>query len=164
MLPAFTFGIKTNCTYCGDMATVLDHVIAVSYQKYETRSSKEPKAGPRTHACADCNRALGNRYFSTFEERLSWASFRLKLKCKPINWAEREIAALDHSLRQYVRSHRNKRLAMQQRADWLHGREQSLAIDSLTYEPCLQSWEPKFHRELGAYFLPTILRLKERWQ
>lgn len=162
-LPVFTFGNTARCTYCGDPAVERDHVIPVSYQSVHEKNRTSGN-GPLTWACSDCNQALSNRYFDTFLARCEWAKWRLECKVKPIEWHNREIRELDHSLRDFVRTEAKKRLWMRNRADFFESRDFILNIENLAWEMQCRRPDTIGTTFLFSYFSSTLRLIAELYK
>lgn len=134
MLPFFSFGSASLCTYCGDLPNSKDHVIAKSYQSNRTATDMPGTNGPWCWACRDCNVHLSNRWFDTFKERCEWAQERIAKKVKPIIWHDWELEEMGYSLSSYIRRDSAKRKWTAIRADFYQSRDFYLNIESLTWQ------------------------------
>jgi len=108
------------CTYCGDPATVTDHVIPVSYL---ARLVDPQIDHPRLQrglivvpACADCNGLLGPFVAFSIEDKRAELKRRLRRKYARLlgtaEWADDELGELGGSLRGWIK-------ATDDRARWL---------------------------------------------
>jgi hypothetical protein len=151
-MPRLTFGNSSICTYCGEPAEGMDHVIALSYQTFRLRRKHEmiEGYGPMTFACKDCNSHLSNRYFDTFWHRCKFASSRLNSKARPIIWSEGEISVLDPSLAAYIRRANCKHLLFRFRADWFEGRDYLLNIENLEWLDMPKKYAPYFEQSISG--------------
>lgn len=118
----FNFGHKCVCTYCGDFADCIDHTIPYSY--FRNTGSKRRKieaVGFLTPACAECNTILGDRIFSTFQERFKYVQYRLRLKYKKhlkVIWDEEDLSGISGRLKQYVEQQNRLNKSIQRRLEW----------------------------------------------
>lgn len=150
-LPVFSFGNPTSCVYCGDPAWTRDHVIAVSFQRTHRKHCFKTN-GPWCWACKDCNIHLHNKFFDSFLSRCEWASWRISVKAKPIEWHEYELKPLDFGLRAYIKNDIAKRRWIQNRADFYGSREFYLNLENLIWE-CTQMNKTSIGgKYLYAYF------------
>lgn len=156
-LPSFFFGGQTVCTYCGDYADTRDHIVPVDYSAV-TRVGYH---GPRTYACRSCNSALGSKYFETFWDRCVAASKTLDRRSAPVLWSQKQIKTLDYSLQRHVQYNRDHSLWLRSRADWFESRDFLLNIEQLPWQPCFDTFSPKYHEQLHSYFATTLLRIRE---
>ena len=159
LLPHFKFGNDGICTYCGDDSDTFDHVIPISFQSELLRSEIPNEVGPVTFACRDCNHRLGNRYFDTFNQRCEWIQQRLSLKTKAVNWTKLELVRLDWGLRKFIERERDRRLWIQDRADWFDSRSFWLNIEDLTWIELLKPFTLNFNKPLFEYFSNSISRI-----
>jgi hypothetical protein len=79
---------KDICFYCGEMATVVDHVPPfVDYSFFN--------CGFLIPSCRECNSYLSDIYFETIEERVKYIKNKLNTKYRHIldtpNWEEEEL-------------------------------------------------------------------------
>jgi|6_EtaG_2_1085325.scaffolds.fasta_scaffold21368_5 hypothetical protein len=84
---------RYSCTYCGDAAEDLDHVIPHSYASYtDKRSYEKTKVVP---CCKKCNSLLGNKKYLAIGERASYLLDRYKIKVNKLlslpEWTEEEL-------------------------------------------------------------------------
>lgn len=106
------------CTYCGDPANTLDHVIPRAYlsvKKRSVRSGREP--GETVPACIDCNNRLGSRIFPTIRHRQAFIAEELSkavAKETPA-WTSDEIEEMGPSLRSMVAAGWSKASSTQRR-------------------------------------------------
>lgn len=157
MLPNFTFGNPNLCTYCGDDAQSIDHVIAVAYQKSQNRFNTDKlKYGPITYCCSSCNSFLGSSFFDSFELRCRYVSGKLNERAFAVLWTEAEIKKLDYSLADYIQREKNKRLWYRFRSDWFQSREFLLNLEELKWQPILDKTSPKYNEQLFNYFQTTL--------
>ena len=161
MIPFFYIGSNKLCTYCGDPPTQLDHVIPVSYQTdIPVPQGRLTKFGPLAHSCRSCNTTLGNKYFSTFQERCEFASNAIDADTKPVTWSKKELKELDYSLQRYVEQAQARRLWMRFRSDWYQSRDYLLNIERIAWEPCLDRDSKRYNEKMFNYFESTIEWLK----
>lgn len=133
LLPNFSFGSPSCCTYCGCAATQKDHVIAVSYQSI-SKKHRFSGTGPWCWACGNCNRSLSNRYFDSFKDRCEWVQWLYESKAKPIEWHIWELGPLDHNLRSHIRAEMERRKQFRGKADFYGSRDFYLNLESLIWE------------------------------
>jgi len=156
-IPHFRFGSSTVCTYCGDVPTGYDHVLAVAAQTISRKGHCRTGYGPTTHSCSSCNsEILGSKGFDSFFLRCQHVSNRIARKAKPVEWSNAQLRELDHNLRSFIETENNRRLWWRYRADWFQGRDWVLNLESLLHEPCFDPMSPKFCDELFRYFDSTI--------
>lgn len=118
MIKAFRWA---DCTYCGDSATSVDHVVPLTYAS-PTGNRKGVNPDIRKKAvpcCCECNSLLGSKSYFTISERAEFLSQRLavrhrKLLALPI-WSDEEIDLLRGNLRQNVKANQKKRLVVIER-------------------------------------------------
>jgi hypothetical protein len=166
-LPSFCFGNDSTCTYCGDVASSMDHCIPVLSQS-TFRKGKMPTYGPRTPSCQACNGILGSKYFDTFLERCQYVSDGWKSRVKPVIWTNKEINELQGQLRSFVSQDVQRRLHVFNRSDWMDTRDFWLNLESLTWVQQLKQGDVRFHKGLFDYFRSTIamaeLVYSENWK
>ena len=166
IVPNMVFGTEGICTYCGDIATDIDHVIPLS-QYSQARPNNANNKGIRTFACNSCNLLLSDKYFNTFEERLNYI-FNLNIKAagktgKSAVWTQKEIDELDWSLRSYVASRQLEIYNIQKKADWCYSSQFYRNILDLHSNNYLNKKSPKFLDWLYIYF-ENILHKKPNLQ
>lgn len=146
------FGNASTCTYCGEPAEEVDHVIAYSFQTILRVRLFGKRFGPLTYSCRECNHHLTNRYFDTFADRCRFASNRLSPKPSPEAWTEEELSALDPSLAAFIRRNNCRYQLRRIRASWFESRDYLLNIENLEW---LQ-----LPKKFAAYFSETLKALK----
>ena len=104
VIPDYLFGQRGICTYCGDIANSIDHVIAVSYfDESIKRNGTLNSKGVRTYSCRDCNCLLGSKYFETFRERCEYVNKRIEQRFKKVlnlpPWSPEEFAKLGKNIK-----------------------------------------------------------------
>lgn len=156
-MKAFFFGRSGVCTYCGDPADTIDHVIAVSYQ----RVCRGGDLGPHCPACKLCNSKLSNRFFETFIERCQFVHDRLEKLCKPIVWTSYQIAAMDYGLKTLVRAEHRRRRWLRLRADYFESRDFYLGLEALIWEVPKLSQNGRESEFLRRYFAQAIFLCRE---
>lgn len=158
-LPTFYFGNRNVCTYCGEVPSTEDHVIARSYQTDRRRNTTNPM-GPMTYSCTKCNGYLLSKYFDSFLERCACVHSKLTKKAKPILWTKAQLKCLDPSLQQYIAHDSAKRLLLRMRADWFESIDFLLNIEQITWLP-----EIRGNGFLFEYFRSTLGIFSEldRW-
>lgn len=156
-IPHFFLGSKTTCTYCGEPADGIDHVICVASQTIGKRKRVMTGYGPTTASCSECNSAiLNSKGFNTFMERCSYVSDRHSRKGGAAHWSEEQLSELGYGLREYIRRDQNRKLWYRFRADWFQGRDFFLGLESLQWEKCLDPMESSYNAELHRYFKSSI--------
>lgn len=124
-----------TCTYCGEPADTLDHVVPRSYLP--------PGVSVVTYnrkyvvpACAECNCCLSNKAYHTVGSRAGYLAKRYARRYRAellqVPWTDDELSELDMRLRQYVRTHLNmKTVALERIARCLHTCDLSPTIDEV---------------------------------
>lgn len=158
-IPTFWFGSSNVCTYCGDNAQGVDHVIPWSFQKDRPRHHQHA-SGPMTYACTLCNSFLSNRFFSDFRMRCEFVRDYLDRKARPVIWHNYELEKLDYTVRTYIQKQQKRRLWLRMRADWFEGRDFLLNLEPLLWERHLDRFSGTFHKGLHDYFWSTLNMLK----
>lgn len=115
----FLFGKRGYCTYCGEPADTIEHLIPWSFisKPYEKRKLK----GFCTYACRECNELGGNKLFLTFEERLKYVTKRIEKKYKKyllVVWDKDELNTLNGNLKKYVRGSNSLNLITRRRLSY----------------------------------------------
>ena len=167
IIPSIKFGNEGVCTYCGDVATAVDHCIPISFQTLENRLGKMRKYGPQTPSCHHCNSKLSSKHFDTFYDRCKFVSDSWSDELKPVLWTQKEIEGLSGWLRNRVASEMNRRMWLFNRADWMDTRDFWLNIENLTWDERLSVGSKTFHPALYEYFKSTValasLAYSETW-
>ena len=118
----FNFGHNDVCTYCGDHATCLDHTIPYSYFRNTGGHYRRSEAiGFLTPACDECNTILGDRIFTTFQERFKFVHDRLVKKYKKklgIIWDKEDLKGVSGRLKQYIEQQNRINQRIQTRLNW----------------------------------------------
>lgn len=103
-----------TCTYCGEEATALDHVIPLAYLGIYKRTRHSLK--DCVPACRECNSLLGCYAYHTIPERAEYISDRLSTRYrKRLNgavWSEEEIEELEGNLVRRVVTYQHQRLTI----------------------------------------------------
>lgn len=123
LVPDYLFGQRGICTYCGDTANSIDHVIAVSYfDDSITRSGALSSKGIRTYSCKDCNCVLNNKYFETFSERCGYVNKRIRQRFKKVinlpPWSQEEFAKLGKNIKASLGAKLNLKSVVLERLRW----------------------------------------------
>lgn len=161
MMPTFHFGCPKFCTYCGDPANGIDHIIPIVYQRVGKRMSADKNTGgPITYACRSCNSIAGDKHFASFDERCRYITSRLNTSAAPVHWTLAELRRLDYTLRTFVIRERNRRLWMRARADWFESRDFLLNIENLLWVPYLDKNSKDFDKFTFDYFEWTFVFIK----
>lgn len=98
------------CTYCGDAAETLDHLIPVSFQTNERNLSGSARhraaLGPTVPCCSDCNNMLGNKMVHTIHGRANVCARGMRRRFKKVllspRWDAEDLAELGPNLRSSV--------------------------------------------------------------
>jgi hypothetical protein len=154
-LPYFQFGTHGVCTYCGDAANGLDHVIPVSYQRGHKKARLSAN-GPVTPACHNCNNNLNARFFDSFRLRAEFAHEAIKKYARPIVWHNWELAKLDYNLQQSIKWENSQRKWLGNRADWFGSRDYLLGIENLQWELRESGGSPTARQFLQDFFRDTL--------
>ncbi len=115
----------SRCIYCGDPATVHEHLIPLSF--LESRQRKSDGRYLRGESCADCNRLLGDRFFDTLDDRVRFVNQKLRAidaKVRVAGWTGDELADMGHSMRSHIRNQQRVKAKASRRAAW---------VDSIDY-------------------------------
>lgn len=123
VVPDYLFGCLGICTYCGERATSIDHVIPVSYfdnQIIRTGSSRSK--GVRTYSCSDCNCMLNNKYFNTFKDRCKYVSQRIGQRYRAVLnlpiWSLEEFEELGKNIKARLGEKLNLKAVVLERLRW----------------------------------------------
>lgn len=123
MVPDYLFGLKGICTYCGDTAQTIDHVIPVSFFDGKiVRSAALRGKGVRTYACSDCNCMLSNKYFESFRERCKYVNQGIERRFKRVLnmpvWTDEEFKELGKNIRSRLAEKLNLKALVLERIRW----------------------------------------------
>lgn len=123
MVPDYLFGLKGICTYCGDIAQTVDHVIPVSFFDGKiVRSASVKNKGVRTYACSDCNCMLSNKYFESFRERCKYVNQGIERRFKKVLnmpvWTDEEFKELGKNMRSRLAEKLNLKALVLERIRW----------------------------------------------
>ena len=94
-----------SCTYCGESAVALDHVIPRMFISGLSKRTGDPGGEPgfTVPSCTQCNSILGSRIFNNLVERKEFVHKRLLVKLRKHNatvgWSNDEIEELGPALR-----------------------------------------------------------------
>ena len=115
-----------SCTYCGETAVSLDHVIPRSFLSSRKRSSspsREP--GFKVPSCTQCNSILGSRIFDNLVERKAYVHERLKVKLRKhsatVAWDDEDMEELGPALRDKIEIAMAKRTIARDRVTYSAG-------------------------------------------
>lgn len=121
---SFIFGINGLCTYCGDEATDLDHVVPWSFISAQDRRKGGDSPGVRTHACRECNSILGAKFFPTFLERAQYVREKLARRnarwLGMPKWDEEELDELRPTFRRVIGAAEEMSRAAKRRVSWMY--------------------------------------------
>lgn len=155
-IPNFIFGDPCVCTYCGERAIEIDHVIPVSSYINRNRKGVDDSKGIRTYACFNCNRKLGAKKFPNFNSRLLFVKKLYQEKSKAYkrkaSWSDKEIAALDHTLRTYVANKQVEMRKLDSRVTWIDSIEFRVVIRNLSHANALDKLHPSYCEWVYTYF------------
>ncbi len=150
----FVLGNRRYCVYCGDPADSRDHLIAVSYNRDSRDYAFQSRLlGPVVWSCRDCNLRLGNRWFDSFDDRCRYMRDLLHKKAKGIHWTQKQINALDISLRSYIQPRVNLSRWFRYRSEWYESSDYIHNIESLEWRVFSDEFSVR-------YFAPTIALIK----
>jgi hypothetical protein len=131
------------CTYCGDIADTLDHVIPHSYTR---KSAKEKRKYAREHCvpcCRECNSLLGNKLFCTVWARAEYLKKKYEKRYKKIlslpDWQVEDMDDMGHNMRQIIES------SQRDKVDTLR-RVQNCANRASLFQDILDIWEEAENR------------------
>ena len=88
---------ETTCTYCGQRATTLDHVVPVIYTQSAPRKRKRPSYSREkvVPACAECNSLLSSIGYFSISERANYLIGRISRRHKKTlsmpSWTEDDL-------------------------------------------------------------------------
>ena len=96
---------RYSCTYCGDVAEDLDHVVPHSYaSSTDKRSYKKTKVVP---CCKRCNSLLGNKHYFVIGERADYLFNTYKRNGDELlslpEWTEEELEDMGTTLKKTLR-------------------------------------------------------------
>lgn len=108
-LPSIERWRGTACTYCGDFAGTVDHLLPRSW----TGEAERPLV-PVVPACQDCNSALGDALVHGIQARAAHVAKVLRRKNHRLldesaRWSDAEMAELDGVLSIYVTTRQTRR-------------------------------------------------------
>ncbi len=115
---------ETICTYCGEFATTLDHVMPVSaaaklYDVIMADRSRYRYGLKIVPCCHDCNHRLGGRFFTCIGDKrqalakLLWKKHRRLLGT--YDWDEDDLARMGRMLHDFIESRDSKRRVIEDR-------------------------------------------------
>jgi len=111
----------TQCYYCGDMASVIDHVPAIAVAYSYGRDYFDQKNIPliTVSACRECNGILGSRPINTLNKRVKFVYEtlikRYERYLRMVDWPEDELNELNGWLKDYVQTQSNFKQFMERR-------------------------------------------------
>jgi hypothetical protein len=153
-IPDILFGTKGICTYCGEEADTIDHVIPIAFYGIKRKFINNDN-GVRTYACRSCNSSLGSRVFVTFKARLTHvaATHSKKSKQTKSKWSHKELEELDHNLQSFIKAKKNISDSNQSKTKWIGSPAFNRAIANLqnfkelqSYESCYIEWVADFFK------------------
>jgi len=111
-----------KCTYCGDPASSMDHVVPVSWGQVSRKgaSYSRRKVVP---SCSECNNTLGNIKKHTVADRAEYLLDRYlfkynKILCCP-KWTDEEIEELGYNLKTIILQQNMHQKILEQRMTWI---------------------------------------------
>ena len=117
----YKFGIPYTCTYCGEYADTIDHCIPYSILRTDGRKHRR-LLGFCCPACRECNCLLGNRVFTTFQDRVLYVNGTLKKKygAHHVVWDEEELEEVSGNLRKFIQGENTRFLISRDRILWIN--------------------------------------------
>jgi hypothetical protein len=95
------------CCYCGENATVLDHVIPVSWASNRTRKGTNVNKKSCVGCCSECNSLLSNFYLHSIRERAEYLSDRIAIRYRKLlsmpAWSEEEQDDMGAGMSTYIK-------------------------------------------------------------
>jgi hypothetical protein len=105
-----------DCYYCGDVATVRDHALPLSYSNRVAITDAERALLILIPACPSCNGTLGARVFDSLEARCRYVAEHLAQKHRRLlargDWTPEELADLGPTLKGRVSDLQRRRAAI----------------------------------------------------
>ena len=100
------------CTYCGEIATTIDHVVPWSWNhSQERKRSGGNSCSNLTPACLDCNVRLGDVALFTITDRAWHLAGKIRAKIKKaskVKWTTEELSEL--GTQGFLRGHVERRI------------------------------------------------------
>ena len=94
------------CTYCGDIADSLDHVVPHSYARLNASDKRYYAKKYCVPCCRECNNLLGNKLFHTVWQRAEYLEKKYKSRYKKIlslpEWDAEDIQEMGHNMRHVI--------------------------------------------------------------
>jgi hypothetical protein len=155
---SFTFGIRNVCTYCGDPADVLDHVVPWSYLSAVVRKgSQGHDLGIRTWACRECNSILGHKRFPCMWRRIVHVNDRLRVRLDehlayPI-WQREELRHLGPNLRRQAEARNLLTRVARARVGWIFSPMCLGIMENVRDRVCDES-SPDYREIVARFFAP----------
>ena len=149
-------GDSGRCIYCGEPASVLEHLIPLCF--LETRIRKGGARFLRAESCGDCNRMLGSSFFETLDLRVEWVNFRLSAidrKVVVAEWTAQELADMGYSLRSRIRQQQSIKAQTRRRASWVQTPDYIDLRENLANQ-CKERWPT--NESLHLFMRPVWLR------
>lgn len=115
---------ETICTYCGECATTLDHVLPISAAAalHDVIVSDRPRFRHSLKivpCCADCNSRLGHRVFTCVSAKREALAKLLYKRHKRLlgsyDWQEIELARMGRMLHAYIEAQDSRRKIIEDR-------------------------------------------------
>jgi hypothetical protein len=115
---------ETICTYCGEFATTLDHVLPVSaavslYDVIMGDRARYRHGLKIVPCCRDCNSRLGGRFFTCISDKRAALARLLRRRHSRLlgayDWQNDELADMGHMLQVYISSKDSKRKTIEDR-------------------------------------------------
>ncbi len=150
---SFIFGKIGTCTYCGEPADTIEHLIPWSVIT-SSDSSRKIK-GFCTYACRECNCFASNRVFHTFEERVKFVHEKLRKKYKRymgVVWDSGELNQTTGNLKKYIRGCNTLNKIARQRLAYPTSNEFWEILNSAREDAYL---DPRIPKNLLEFLVPT---------
>lgn len=115
---------ETICTYCGENATTLDHVLPISaavslYDVIATDRARYRHGLKLVPCCRDCNTRLGGRFFTCVSDKRAALAKLLARKYGRLlgtyDWQDEDLTNMGRMLQTYIVHKDSKRKAVEDR-------------------------------------------------
>jgi hypothetical protein len=155
--PSFIFGDANTCTYCGDIATDIEHVIPWSYFSDCARTGKSRSQGIRTYSCRKCNTTFADKLFTSFQDRMDFIKdrheFRAKRYFNKSKWTNEEIEELKDQLKLYVKHKQYEANLAIRKTKWVDGIGFRICIKNLKTCPYVDPLNKKYKDWIYEFFI-----------
>lgn len=112
----------TPCTYCGDIATTVDHVVPRVYIGRFEPSERRRLRLQTVPACHECNSVLGAQVFRSLTERgeyvRAWIAKRYAPALRMPDWSDAELAGMSADFQREIRARLQYRENVKRRVEW----------------------------------------------